>query len=747
MARFAVIQDGTELARQTEADITGCFEQCGELLSADGGAFEPTTYTDEAVGPLLDRISPDEYQCLVVASNALTSGQIERVLARRRENLSRYLAAGGGIVVLHQLVDSLASFLPDDLAPTVVARSSARGDQPATAYDPDDILLRYPCEVDLAGFTDGGAPDGPPSLFYVALAPRSLPERLKPVLRYGTEVLVARSYDHVAERVVIATLPLDWQRSVSLLANAIRLACAGPPRRLVWHSRPAGREQLLVEWLSADGRASVRPPVPDGAPLDATQRWLLHNVDLVVVPADRLPAARDRPELSRFLARGGVLVAPHDDPPAGSASRVTAIVGGHTEAQLARRLSGELRAVAGWAAADYAFELRNIVTALAYLERNPVNQRPGSVELAELASLEPDLVERLRDPRHREDLSSSLAHLQSLAFLTAPAKLHPEVYEWVCGSRRRERYDVGLQIRAVTALATRRADPDFGVAAAAELRSHQDDSSLPAVIRVLDAVAVLDQAGLLRVDPAQAAELVDLSCAILERHPPDQGAGWLSVEGTADATRGLVALLDRLPAGDGVRAGRVADRIGPAAGLLRQALRRYERNRKGVAWLARVVHAVVAVDRCFPIGLQRLAEIEWPGRAGEPPSTAGTEHTLTEYLALENKRLRDREREFADARLAARVGRAVATVGGATLVAAPFGYLLVRLGAESVWSLLGNIAILATSLLAIVAGVFSLLARWRLLAAPAGRVLEWISTAIPVLSALSGLRRRRATSQ
>lgn len=747
MARFAVIQDGTELARQTEADITGRFEQCGELLSADGGSFQPTIYTDEAVGPLLDRISVDEYQCLVVASNALTSGQIERVLARRRPDLSRYLAAGGGIVVLHQLVDSLSSILPDELSPAVVPRSSPRSDEPATAYDPDDILLNYPCDVDLTGFTDGGLPDGPPSLFYVALAPESLPERLKPVLRHGTEVLVARSYDHVNERVVIATLPLDWQRSVNLLANAIRLACAGPPRRLIWHSRPAGRRQLLVDWLSADGRASVRPPVGEGQPLDATQRWLLSNVDLVVVPADLLPAARDRLELSRFLARGGVLVAPHDDRPAGPASRVTAIVGAHTETQLARRLYGELRAVTGWAAADYAFELRNIVTALAFLGSNPVNQRPGSVDLAELAPLEPDLVERLRDPRHREDLSSSLAHLQSLAFLTAPDKLHPDAYEWVSGSRRRERYDVGLQIRAVTTLATRQLEPDFGVAATTELRSHQDDSSLAAVIRVLDAVAVLDQAGLLAVDPAQAAELADLSCAILERHPPDPDAGWLSVEGTADATRGLVALLDRLPADDWARISRVADRIGLATGLLQQALRRYHRNRKGVAWLARVVHAVVAVDRCFPIGLQRLAEIDWPGRSGEPPSTAGTEHTLTEYLALENKALRDREREFADARLAARLGRAVATIGGATVVAVPFGYLLVWLGIESVWSLLGNIAILATSLLAIVAGVFSVLARWRLLAAPAGRVLEWIGATVPVLTALSGLRRRRATSR
>jgi hypothetical protein len=747
MARFAVIQDGTELARQTEADITGCFEQCAELLSADGASFEPTIYTDEAVGPLLDRISSEEFQCLVVASNALTSGQIERVLVRRRLDLRRYLAGGGGVVVLHQLVDSLSSVLPDELAPSVVARSSPAGQERTTAYDPDDILLRYPCPVALDEFVDGGFPAGPPSLFYVALEPRSLPEGLKPVVRYGTEVLVARSYDHLVERVVIATLPLDWQRSVDLLANAIRFACVGPPRRLVWHRQQAGHAQLLTQWLSMDGRASVRPSVPDGEQLDATQRWLLNNVDVVVAPADRLPAMRSRAEVQRFLAQGGVIVAPHDDPIPGPGNRITAIVGAHTESSLSRRLYGELRAVTGWAAVDYAFELRNIVTALAFLAGNPVNLRPSAVHLTELDQLVPELAGRLRDSRHREDLSSSLAHLQSLAFLSAPARLDPGLYRWVGGSRRRDRYDVGLQIRAVTVLATRRVDRDFGPAVLSALRAHQDESSLAAVVRVLDAVAVLDQADLLALDGAQAGELIDLSCTLLERHPPDAGVGWLSVEGTADVTRGLVALLNRLPPDDWTRADRTADRVGVGVGVLRRALRRYERNRKGVAWLARVVHAVIVAERRFPIGLQRLAEIEWPERIIEPPSVAGSEHTLTEFLALENKALRDREREFTDARLAARLGRATATAGGAALVIAPFAYLLVRLGAESVWSLLANITLLTTALLVILAGMFQVLARWRLLAAPARQVLEWIGATVPVLSALAGLRRRQATSR
>jgi len=742
--RFAVIQDGTELARQTDADITGCYEECSELLSADGTPFAVTVFTDEAVGFLLDRIDPGEYQCLVIASNALNSGQVEQAVERRKTELRRYLDRGGGIVVLHQATESLAAVLPEDLCPDIVDRASERGRDSADSavpYDADDVLLHYPATVAVDRFFDGGFAVGPPSLFYKDLRAESLPETLKPVLVYGDEVLVARTYDHVPERVVVATLPLDWQRAVDLLSNAIRYAALGGPRRLVWRQEGASRRQMLIQWLSLDGGASVRPMPGEGDALGPTERWLLENVDMVVVPPSCIDAVKPREEVHRFLDLGGTLLST-DDVAERSGSEVRAFVGAYTERLLATRLYGELRAVRGWEAVDFAFELRNIVTALAFLATNPANRTRAAVSTEELKALKEAVRERLRDERHREDLSSSIAHVQSLAFLSGDTPVDHELLDWMAGDPRRERFDVGIQIRAVTALGLRRPDPGFADAALQALRDQAEPASLAPVVRVLDAVAVVDQAGMFEGDHDVVRELTELVCDLLEQQPPEPGVGWLSVEATADVTRGLIALLNWLPVEDTDLAARVTDRVGAAITVLRQAFRRYERNRKAVAWLARLTHAVVLVDRRFPIGLQRLASLEWPGTSPEEMATGGAERSLLEHLAVENKTLRDRENEFEDAQLAARIGRGAATLGATAAVAVPFVYVLVQVGFESIWALLGNVTVLLTALLGIVAGLFTLLGRWHLLAGPAVKVLDWIGEAVPLLSGLSKLRRK-----
>jgi hypothetical protein len=736
--RIAVIQDGTELARQTDADVAGCFERCCELLSADGGTFTAQVFTDDSVGYLLEHADSGEYQCLVLASNALISEQVGHALERSQDKLRKYLDHGGGLVVLHQLVDSLAIALPDDLCPALADRVSPRGEDQAVARDPGDVLLNYPEQVSLEQYRDGEIMAGPPSLFYKALRPDSLPEKLRPIVGYRDEILLARTYDHVPERVVVCSLPLDWQGRVELLANTIRFGSAGRPKRLVWRERTGAHSAMLVRWLSMDGGASVRPIPGPGRPIESVDRWLLGNVDVAVMPPDRLEAASDWPEVRRFLAAGGTLLTADRAVPQ-PASKIVALVGEYAERRLAARLYGELRAVRDWDAVDYAFELRNIVIALALLWMDPANHTKIAIGPDELQRLARPLRDRLRDASHREDLSSSIAHAQSLAFLSGDQPLDIQL-GWMSGDPRQHRYDVGLQIRAVHALASRNPDPGFVASAAQGLRDNPDLVSVASVIRVLDAIAVLDQARLLGDEPGAARDLTELVCGFLERLAGESGAGWLSVEATADVARGLIALLDRLASGDAALADRASDLLGMAVSVLRQAFGRYERNRKGVAWLARLTHAVVRAERSYPMGLQRLATLDWPERSDDDQQAIGVGLPLLEHLALENKALRDREREFDGDRLAARVGRAAASIGVTALVAAPFGYVLVRVGFKSGWALLGNITVLLTMLLGIAAGAFTLLARWNLLARPARRVYEWIISTIPVLSWLGKAR-------
>jgi hypothetical protein len=141
MPRIAVVQDGTELARQTDADISGCFEACCELLSADGTAYEHTVFTDEAATAMLQGLDAHDYDCIVFASNSLNAGLIHEAAERHHRELWRYLAAGGGIVVLHQVSPSLSEVLPADVRPDMIDRSSTRDSAVTTAVDDDDVLL------------------------------------------------------------------------------------------------------------------------------------------------------------------------------------------------------------------------------------------------------------------------------------------------------------------------------------------------------------------------------------------------------------------------------------------------------------------------------------------------------------------------------------------------------------------------------------------------------------------------------
>jgi hypothetical protein len=758
MPRIAVVQDGTELARQTDADITGCYEACCAVLSRDGSEYEPQIFTDQAAAAMLKGLTAEDFDCVVFASNALNAGSIRDAMRGEQSRLPRYLQTGGGVVILHQASESLSGALPDDLRPGLADRSSGRGSAIAAADDKDDVLLHYPTAVPLGRLTDGGFDTGPPSLYYKALEPKSLPEKLKPVLRYGDDLLAVRTYDHVPERVVVISLPLDWQRAGELLANAIRFAARGRPRRLVWYSQDQHRRRLLMHWLALDGTSSIRPAPAQSEPLDPVDGWLLRHVDVLLVPPTSLDAVGQHAEVRDFLMSGGTVIAA-DDPGQGATSHperasaddlaagagsacssVAAIIGGYTERRLASRLYAELNAVSGWDAADYAFELRNIVAAVAFLWQSKANRTDAAVSPAELAYLVPEVRRRLRDNRHREDLSSSIALAQSLALLSSGRAVAAGYVEWMLQDPRHERFDVALQIAAVTSLARRQPAPTFGSEAVGALRQHQ--VSLAAVARVLDAIGILSEAGHLDLEAEITRELTLLICEQLEQNACTPRIGWLSVEATADVVRGLVPLLQRLPRTDATLTSRAVAILADAVVVLRQAIPHECGDRKAVAHLARVTHAVVLADRHFPIGLQRLASIEWPESALSPAATAAGESSLLDSLTVENKVLRAEALELRAGRLAARVGRVTATLGVTAVIAVPFAYLLAVVGFQTVWALIGNIAIILGLLLGITGGAFTLLDRNHLLAGPAKRVRDWIAQLVPALANLSQLKSK-----
>lgn len=779
MAKIALIQDGTEVTRQRFADVSGVFRECcGRLGEERFVEFSLEQRTDDEVGPLLDGVDPAEWACLVFASNALQSGAIADALKEQRAHLHRYLAEGGGLVVLYQARANLSLLLPSELRPEFGERLSERGVGQARAGDADDILVRYPHRVpwetlrdygleELARVREAGHGSELQSLFHNIVTPNGLPPSFKKVLVTDLqEVLVARTYEHVAARVVVATIPLDWQSTRpdqaeatgNLLLNAIRFACLGVPKRLVWREGTGTRGELLLRWLSTDGGAAVRPEQERG--ITDEDAWLLTVVDTFLLPGDRLRGVLEVDAVREFLGQGGTVIASETVEEL-AASRIQAHVGRFEQRELttgSNGLYGELRAVSGWRTPRSAFDLRNIVSALAYLEREEGARRPKSaISVASLRRLRGEVRERLLEPRHQEDLGSSIAHAETLAHLMAPAPVDESAVSWLEQEAQRRPFDVRLQIRAVLALGRSTRDPTFVADAAAALAQEDGlagEASIAPVVRVLGALAVLHEAGLLEDDAKSAAKLARLACDALGSAPFVRGRGWLSVEATAELTRGLVALHGLLSRTNRGVAEEVARQIALGATALRLAHRRYARGERGVSALARLVHGLLVADKQLPIGLQRLTSLDWPGARAGPGTLGGAGHrSLLDYLAEQNERLETHATELTEQvarqqsdlgtqRRPAALGRAVATFLPVAAVALATWYVMGLIGWGSVFESLANLGLLLGVAFALLRGGFWLLDRVNLLSRPAAVARDWIGANVLGLVSTVGQIRK-----
>ena len=161
--------------------------------------------------------------------------------------------------------------------------------------------------------------------------------------------------------------------------------------------------------------------------------------------------------------------------------------------------------------------------------------------------------------------------------------------------------------------------------------------------------------------------------------------------------------------------------------------------------------ALILAERQFPLGLQRLASLPWPD--ADVPTATSTERALLEHLALENERLSRlghqldgrlelADRRLASERLAVQMGRATATLVPVAILAAASAFIVVEIGWHALSGLMANVAVLFSISLTLLAGVFTLLDRLGLLAAPARAVRGWLEKqAAPVLKSVSDLKR------
>lgn len=302
-----------------------------------------------------------------------------------------------------------------------------------------------------------------------------------------------------------------------------------------------------------------------------------------------------------------------------------------------------------------------------------------------------------------------------------------------------------MQIRALLAFALRAPDPSYLRDTVKPLEKHlRDGASIAPVVRVLAAIALLDQGELLGADGADADWIAGLVAQRLHDAPRLASGGWISVEATAELTLGLIALYRHGSRGDQELEEEVAGHVATGAAALRRGRRRYHPTKKGVAWLARLTHAAIVADRHFPIGLQRLSTLEWPdGSAG---ASERRHQAVLEELAQCNEQLRlgkaETDHKLAEQRLAGPLGRATATLIPVLLLGAALVFVVLQIGWQSLGGVLANIGVLLGVLLSVLGGIFAVLKANYLLASPAARLRDWMaSQGAPVVSQLAKLKR------
>jgi hypothetical protein len=754
MPRVALIQDGTEVARQRYADVSELFRACCEdLSSARGLQFSLHTFVDDSVRLLLNGITPDEFDCMVFASNALLSDKVSDAVANHSRELEQYVRTGGGMLLLHQFRPSLSDVLPEELCPKLVDRGVIEETKAVSDVEvEDDVILHYPNRVLLESLADGKHRLGPSRLYWKALSAGSLPQKLRPILRASSdpsEVLLARSVAGIPERVIVTVVPLDWQGNVELLGNLIRYASLGEPRRFLWLPESARNERtdLFLRWLYADGASAVSSKAnPD----DMSESWLFKHVDVCIVPPGEFDAVRDLGRIQDFIEHGGTIITARPEGEVG-ASEVSALVGAYGQRTLARRLYAELAANRDWITLDNAFFLRNIVATLGFFQRIDLDDAEPqlAVRTNDIAHLASAIRARLSMPEHREDLSSSLALGEILCHLVPPPRDDPSLFDWMDQQDATIGADVRLQVRALRALWLGEADVHFLPDAVTCLRerasSYNATLSLAAVVRMVDTLTILDDAGLLNGDVRSFALLAEALDAQIREHPPEPGVGWLSVEATADVTRGLVGLIRQLSEEDQKHRLALAGHVAEGGTILRQAVTRYNEREPSVAWLARLarlIHALVVVDKRFPIGLQRLASLEWPDEGPAKDFAPGPSESLMSDLAVQIKTLRVEEQKLHDQRWAAATGRVSATVLSGSALVLPFALFVWVFSPDSAWDWIANIAVLLPVFIIALGLTFAWLQKRNLLTGWGEALLAVLTKMRPILDAISSVKRK-----
>lgn len=243
--RIAVVQNASEIVHYSYGDSTEVFRDLG---------CRTTSYTDYSIGQLCHGLDDGEFDVVVLAANCLSSQAIssELLAGEGGGSLSRFVAAGRGVLIQHQLGlarrgtdEAHLPFLPGELS-GVRARSRGSAESPWSG-----ILGAAPRVGPYVPHVIEVAPN---RIDYRALTRRSVHSpQIRALYWHFWEHIDVAWWDPLAFdveasesrcllaatreaddwRVVLAAVPFDWQREEAMLSNIVSYLADGRPGTVI----------------------------------------------------------------------------------------------------------------------------------------------------------------------------------------------------------------------------------------------------------------------------------------------------------------------------------------------------------------------------------------------------------------------------------------------------------------------------------------------------------------------------------
>lgn len=264
--RVAVVQNASELVHYSYGDSSEVFRELGCIT---------TSFTDYSIGLFLESLAGHEIDVVVIGPNALNIATTREALLMSpgRDALQSFLLTGGGLLILHQgglagsryQIEAL-DFLPESLR-GIRARMRPNTEPPSrgTVIEWDGhglrgdrhIVMAAPNQLNSRKIEELGATNAEiPALYWHYWDHVDVAwwhPLLLDVDPAEARCVVAATREADNWRVVVSSMPFDWQKNLPVLSNIVSYLADGRPST-VFLTQPSGAS-VSARLAQTGGRA------------------------------------------------------------------------------------------------------------------------------------------------------------------------------------------------------------------------------------------------------------------------------------------------------------------------------------------------------------------------------------------------------------------------------------------------------------------------------------------------------------